>query len=176
MNEFDSRHKLTHAYDRMMERVKHSLDIAEQKTVLTLEHAIHAARDRAVELGEISREEAEKVAEFLYRDLHNIGVHLNETGTELRTWLHMDLELIEARLLELINGLADPTRLALAQFAVSAHSPSIYRTGEISGPGTLQCMACGESLRFVQTGHIPSCPKCHKTEFVRLIGPTSSDD
>ncbi|PCI18096.1 MAG: hypothetical protein COB62_07115, partial [Piscirickettsiaceae bacterium] len=34
-------------------------------------------------------------------------------------------------------------------------------------PGTLECIACKQTLNFKKTGHIPPCPKCHKTEFKR---------
>ena len=123
--------------------------------------------EKAIELGEISREEAEKVGEYLQRDIHEFAEHLNDTGAELRSWFYMDLELIEAKLVELMSQVADKTRVELTQLAVSARSPRLYRAGEISGPGTLQCRACGELIRFSKTDHISSCPKCHATEFIR---------
>ncbi len=168
MTEVDTKERLTLAYNKMMERVKHALDVAEHKAVPPLEHAINTAREKAVTLGEISREEAEKVGQYVYRDMHEIATHLNETGAELRTWFHMDLELIEAELLDLITVVADKTRIELAELALSAQSPRLYHTGEISGPGTLGCTACGERLRFTKTGHIPPCPKCHATQFIRI--------
>jgi hypothetical protein len=42
-----------------------------------------------------------------------------------------------------------------------AERPYIYRTGEITGPGTLVCDNCEERLHFHKAGHIPPCPKCH---------------
>ena len=42
-----------------------------------------------------------------------------------------------------------------------------YHTGEISGPGTLLCVACGTELHLHKTGRIPPCPKCHATQFKR---------
>ncbi|MEN8129486.1 MAG: zinc ribbon-containing protein [Pseudomonadota bacterium] len=168
MSALDTKERLIQAYDRMMERVRHALDTAEHKTVPPLEHAIQIAREKAVELGEISREEAEKVGQYLQRDIHEFAEHLNDTGSELKSWFHMDMELIEAKVVDLISQVADQTRVELAQLAVSARSPRLYHCGEISAPGTLECRACGELIRFRKTGHIPPCPKCHGTEYVRL--------
>jgi predicted nucleic acid-binding Zn-ribbon protein len=168
MNDLHTKERLNQAYDRMMERVRHALDVAEHKATPPLEHAIHLAREKAVELGEISREEAEKVGEYLQRDIHEFAEHLNDTGAELRSWFYMDLELIEARLVELMSQVADKTRVELAQLAVNARSPRLYLAGEISGPGTLQCRDCGELIRFSKTDHISPCPKCNATEFLRI--------
>ncbi|MDH3900282.1 MAG: zinc ribbon-containing protein, partial [Gammaproteobacteria bacterium] len=57
------------AYDDMMVRVKTAIEEAEEATVPTLQRYIHNARDTAVDLGELTREEAEKIANYLERDL-----------------------------------------------------------------------------------------------------------
>jgi vacuolar-type H+-ATPase subunit H len=149
-------------YNRMMSRVQRTLENAEQKAGPIVEHAIERARERAVELGEATREEAEKVAQYLRRDLREMASYLNK---EYRAWFNMDLELIEAQLLDLIMSVADRTKLELAQWAEQA---SNYRSGEITGPGVLACIACGERLRLVKPGHIPPCPRCRAVEFRRL--------
>lgn len=167
MADTDARSRLIEAYDRMMERVKHGLDVAEQKAVPPVEHLVQAARERAVQLGEVTREEADKVGEYLMRDLHELADHVNQAGKDLRTWFHMDMELVEARLVEMMGTVADKTRVELTRLAEEA---SVYHTGEVSGPGILECTACGEHLRFTETGHIPPCPKCNATTFVRVTG------
>jgi len=48
-----------------------------------------------------------------------------------------------------------------------AERPYIYRTGEMTGPGTLVCDKCEEHLHFHKVGHIPPCPKCHAVNFHR---------
>ena len=40
-----------------------------------------------------------------------------------------------------------------------------YRTGEVTCAGTLTCIHCQATLRFKQTGTVPPCPTCAKTEF-----------
>jgi hypothetical protein len=170
MNEPDREHHHISVYNRMMERVKHTLEDAGHKARPNLEHAIQRARERAVELGETTREEAAKVADYLRRDLREMTSYLNDTGKEYGAWFHMDLELIEASLLDLITSVADKTRLELAQWAEQGEQAVSYRSGEITGPGTLECIACGERLRYVKTGHIPPCPRCRASEFRRVTG------
>lgn len=174
MNDLHTKERLSLAYNRMMERVKHALDVAEHKTIPPLEHAVNKAREKAVALGELSRDEAEKVGEYLQRDIQEFAEHLNQTSSEFKSWFHMDLELVEAKLLDMMTQVADKTRLELARLAVSAQSPRLYHTGEISGPGTLQCCLCEEELRFAKTEHIPPCPRCHATEFIRITEPKSA--
>ena len=63
--------RLVGAYERMLERVNGALKHAEKTTVPTLRHALEQAREKAVELEEITREEAERVADYLERDMHD---------------------------------------------------------------------------------------------------------
>jgi len=156
-------HPLARAYERMLERVRHGLEDTEAR----LEHALEAAREKAVELGELTREEAERVAGWVRRDLHEAARHAAGTGEDLARWLRFDLELIEARLWELFSAAADRTRLELMALEEAAGAPPPYRTGEVAGPGTLVCRGCGERLRFRRAGRIPPCPRCRGTEFER---------
>jgi predicted RNA-binding Zn-ribbon protein involved in translation (DUF1610 family) len=171
MHSSSTKEHLISAYHHMMERVKQALDTAEHKAIPSLEHAIHKARETAVALGELSRDEAERVGEYLKRDIHDFAEHLNKTSSEYRSWFHMDLELIEVKLLDLMTQVADKTRLELTKLATEARAPRLYNTGEISGPGSLQCCSCGETLQFTKAEHIPLCPQCHATEFIRLTHP-----
>jgi len=68
--------KLVQAYNRMMERVRHALEEAESKALPTIRHSIEKARGTAVELEELTQEEADKVAYYLKRDVHDAGKHL----------------------------------------------------------------------------------------------------
>ncbi|MFW5454009.1 zinc ribbon-containing protein [Thioalkalivibrio sulfidiphilus] len=164
--------RLAHAYDRMLERVRHSLETAEHKVAPTLEHALEAAREKAVELGEITREEAEKVGDYVRRDLHDMADYLNEASDDYRKWFRMDLQLIEARIMDLLGSIADRTRVEIAEIAARAAVRERH-TGEITGPGVLMCTECGEELHFKSSGHIPPCPKCKSTTFRRTRGETS---
>lgn len=170
-----SMQRLTQAYDQMMERVKSHLDEfgqTEKETLPNLQRSIDEAAETAVERGELTREEAQLLSKYIQRDLGDAGHYLATTGGELRDWLRFDLDLIEDRLLELLQSAADKTRLEMLTFQEEVERASHYHTGEITGPGTLQCDSCGELLRFHATAHIPSCPKCNAVDFSRMAVDT----
>ncbi|ANB02402.1 zinc ribbon-containing protein [Ectothiorhodospira sp. BSL-9] len=161
---------LAHAYDTMLERVKHAVETAEERAAPSLEQAIQHARKRAVDLGEITREEAHEVADYIRRDLHDMGDYLTESSRDYQAWFRMDLQLIEARLLDLLGSIADRTRVELAELEAQARVVGVWHTGEVAGPGVLRCDKCGKELHFTESGRIPPCPQCRATEFHRMRG------
>ncbi len=169
MNE--STNKLVHAYERMMERAHarfEELEKTEREIIPHLQHSIEHAAEIAVELGELTREEARLVSDYLKRDLKDAGHYLADTGHDLREWLRFDLELIEDRLLEVFYRATDKTRLEILDFQETLAEAAQYNSGEITGPGTLQCDNCGELSQFHATACIEPCPQCGATTFSRI--------
>jgi hypothetical protein len=163
--------QLIQSYNRMMERVKirlEELETAEKDALPRLRHGIEHAVEKTVELGELSRQESQRIGAYLQRDLQDAGYYLATTGKEIGDWLRFDLDLVEDRLLDLFNKAADKTSLDRLQFEETLVEESTYQTGEITGPGTLQCDNCGEQLAFHTTSLIPACPKCVSTRFSRV--------
>jgi len=165
-NEFNNH--LVEAYNRMLERVKGAFIDAEQNAIPTLANNIEKAREKAVELGEITREEAQRIGDYLQRDLEDAGEFLNQSGSELGDWLRFDLQLIEERLLEMFRLAADRTSVELNNLVQRADAIGEWHTGEITGIGTLECKACGELIHFHKSGHIPPCPKCRESRYRRV--------
>jgi len=163
----DQHDKRIHAYDLMLERVKAFLAETGKETQPYLQRATDYAKEKAVELGELTREEAEDIAEYLRRDVHDAATYLGEHGDELKDWLRLDLLLIENELLDMFSQVVDKTRLELHQLAIQSEVQG-WHTGQITGIGTLECTQCGEHLHFHKTGRIPPCPKCAGTEFTRI--------
>jgi predicted RNA-binding Zn-ribbon protein involved in translation (DUF1610 family) len=62
---------------------------------------------------------------------------------------------------------ADRTRLEMLQFEQDVDEGLAWHAGEITGPGTLACDACGASTRFNATSEIPACPNCGHTIYHR---------
>ena len=160
--------KLLHAYNQMMIRVSEALSKATDAAEPALRQAVAAAEEKAIELGELSREEAIKIGEYMRRDLQDAGKYLaSDEAQELKDWLRFDITLIETKLMEMFLSVADQAKLDMLDFEEQLAEATEYRTGEITGPGTLNCMDCGELLHFHKAGHIPPCPKCHGTYYVR---------
>lgn len=174
MTENHTSEKLVHAYNRMMERVKAALEHAEHDTLPTVQQHIESAKKKAVELGELTRDEAEKIGAYVKRDLHDAADYLTTTGRELATWFRFDLKLIEQRMLDAFAGIVDRTRLELDKLGLRAKAAdetktmNTWHTGEVTSVGTLSCAACGQPMHFHSTGRIPPCPKCHATIFRRI--------
>ncbi|AOU98628.1 hypothetical protein BI364_12260 [Acidihalobacter yilgarnensis] len=166
MSKDDPKAHLSEAYTRMIERARTTAEDAGKR----LELAVDEARDMAHELGELTRDEAELLAEYVKRDLQDLGAYLGSTGHDLRGWFVMDKTLVEARLFELMTSVADKTNLALAEFSRNLHEPAVWRTGEITGPGVLACLDCGKTLQLAKPGRIPPCPHCSATRFRRQHG------
>ncbi|MEJ2424728.1 MAG: zinc ribbon-containing protein [Candidatus Thiodiazotropha sp.] len=159
--------RLAAAYDKMLNEVNEAFDSARENAIPGLKQYLDDAREKLVELGELSREEADKVAGYVERDMKDAAHYLLETGEELSAWWRFDVQQAEKRMLEMFASVADQTKIELAKLAERARQASRYHTGEITGPGTLVCNSCGKEMHFKKTGHIPPCPGCQSTEFHR---------
>jgi polyhydroxyalkanoate synthesis regulator phasin len=167
----DSTDRLVDAYERMLKRTGESFEHAAQESAPRLRQAIERVRDNMVELGELTREEAVRVAGYVERDIKDAASFIAETGESLKDWWRFDLDLVEQRLRDLFALVADQTSVQLQGWAEQARQASLYRTGEIAGPGALFCTGCGAEMRMHKTGRIPPCPKCHATSFRRAVDP-----
>jgi len=161
-------YQATRAYGRMLERAREALRGGEATALPRLQHWLTEAKDRAVTLGELTREEAERVGDYLRRDVVDAASYLSETGRALKDWLRFDLDLIEDRLLDLFSTMVDETRLELDRLAEAARAPAPLHTGEVTGFGTLRCLGCGLEIEFTEPAGIPPCPRCEGTRFVRV--------
>lgn len=164
---------LARAYRRMMERVKlrlEELEQVEREALPQLRASIEHAAEKAVELGELTREEARLIGGYLKRDLEDAGQYLTATGRDLRAWLRFDVELLEDRMLDFFQRGVDQSRLEFltVEAAEGGVEPVKYREGEITGPGTLQCEACGEPMVFHAPAAIAPCLACGGAVFVRI--------
>ena len=158
----------TNAYERMRERTRQLLDENTQDLLPNLIDSLESAKEQAIHLGELTKDEAELISTYLRRDLHDAGEYIKQQRGELADWLRFDVEQIEKKIWDSLSLLVDKTTIELEQLKARANRLDEWHTGEITGPGTLVCNACSKQLHFHKTGHIPPCPKCHSTVYKRF--------
>ena len=168
--------KLVDAYDSMLEATHETIERAEKETVPAFREMLEKARDNMVELGELTREEAVKVADYVERDIQDAATYIAETGEDIKKWWRFDMELMEQRMLEMFGAVADQTSIQLRNWAEQARRATQYEAGEISGAGALICTSCGEEMHMHKTGRIPPCPKCQGTSFKRATEDGKDQD
>lgn len=160
--------RLVNAYERMVERALDTLKHAQDDTLPSLKQSLANAARTAVELGELTHEESEKVGAYLRRDLHDAASYVQRTEREFADWLRFDLELVEDRMADVFANMVDHTRLEMERLAEQPDQQEWY-AGEIVGPGSLCCADCGHVIKFPKTEAIPVCPNCQATTFHRVL-------
>ncbi len=156
--------RLVQAYDQLLERVTD----AKNQSGETLTQALGTAKEKAVHLGEITREEAQQVEEFVSRDLYSLGHYLAADGHEIADWLRLETLLLEKQALFKLDDLADQLKIEFKHLKKAAKKLDEWQTGETTGIGTLQCKQCDQLIHFHKTGRIPPCPRCKSNLFHRV--------
>ncbi len=163
----DHNDKLLKVYDQVMDQVAEAIHTADIALQPTMEEIIGNATELAHQAQDITLKDAKEFSTYLQRDISHALDGVQKNGKELKDWLNFDLEIAEDKFLDIISKAADKTWLTLNNLEQSNRLTVIYKTGEITAPGILDCTACSQSMQFNKSTHIPPCPKCHKTEFTR---------
>ena len=158
----DQKANLVDLYERMSKILRQNLERAGMLTEEAFELALNESREWAYKLRENYGDDISKVAEFIRRDWHEAIRFTRE-----RTRKSLDLDRLQAGLLDLLSRLAKSAGSQLDSFASKLQERLTYKTGEIAGAGTLECTGCGQDLFFDKPTRIPPCPKCRGTNFTR---------
>lgn len=159
--------RLAESYNKMLEWARHLWPQRREQKRPRFHDVMARLREKLVQAGELTQEEIDRVIGYLQRDIHDAARYIADQERELSDWLRLDALLVERQLLELFSLFVDETRLELDHLKYLADRDGRWRSGEVTGIGTLQCAQCGQMLHFHKTGHIPPCPKCHGTTFRR---------
>ncbi|MCW8933631.1 MAG: zinc ribbon-containing protein [Gammaproteobacteria bacterium] len=164
----DTASRLTEGYNKFIDRTKESLDnISTDKASSALHQAMDKAKNKAVELGELTITEADNISRYVRQDVHDAADYIKTEKRELADWLRLDLLLIKKNILKNFESLVDQMKFELKHTSKNIKRSLTWHTGEITGIGTLECDHCHELIHFHKAGHIPPCPKCHKTNYHR---------
>jgi len=129
----------------------------------TLDEALKKAADEISAGGEYSREQAEKIGTYLRRDLAEVGKKAQQARAAVLEAVepHRVVAGVQSGLAKLLSNAAD----LLSELAGKSEQILVFKTGEVTSPGTLTCKDCGKEMHFKATVRIPPCPQCHKTIF-----------
>jgi hypothetical protein len=165
---------LISAYNQMMKEMRDAFEQAVADN-MTMQKALEIAKHQAVHIGEVTAEEAYEIGEYIKRDINDAAEYMMESSAEFYDWLLLDIEIIERKVMDLFLSVADHTRIELEQFrktgpqpeqVLSEHIP-VYKSGEITGPGTLICENCGKVKPFLSSDEITNCDRCDHNRFIR---------
>ncbi len=161
--------KFIDAYNDLMASLYETMD----DTLHTIADAMDIAKEKTSELGGLTQEEINQVADFLMRDIDHAANTVpvaNESDTandSLSEWFKFDIDLIENFAMDDFFSLADKTRIELAKLEQQAKMYHPYKSGDITGPGTFTCDSCGKQIAFKSTSQIPDCPECKAKSYTR---------
>lgn len=146
-------------YQKMADRAAELVDEGRK----TLDEALKKAGEELSSGGEYTREQAEKIGNYLRRDLTEVGRKAQQARDAV-------IDAVEPRRVAagVQSGLSKLLRSAadvLTEIAGKSEQVLNFKTGEVTSPGTLTCKECGKEMHLKATVKIPPCPSCHKTEF-----------
>lgn len=160
-----SDNKFVEAYDNLMEHLYEIMD----DTLHSVADAMEIAKEKTSQLGGLTQEEINEIANFLTRDIEhaaNTTPAVSDKGS-LAEWFKFDITLLENFAIDAFTSIADKTRIELAKIENQAKQYHSYKSGDITGPGTLNCNQCGKQIAFKSTSEIPECPECKAKTFTR---------
>jgi hypothetical protein len=108
--------RLQRAYDSARRWLREDLPKAEEHAAESLLHVMGNVREYLVAAEELTRDEAQLVADNLRYDLREAAHHWHDLKLEYVDWARFDVEQIESAILDKLLAAADPTWVELARF------------------------------------------------------------
>lgn len=108
--------RLQRAYDSARQWLREELPQAETHAAETLLNVMAKVRDYLVAAEELTRDEAQLVADNLRYDLREAAHDWQDLKLEYVDWARFDVEQIESAILDKLLSAADPTWVELARF------------------------------------------------------------
>ena len=160
-----NKNKLITAYSELLQHLHETME----ETLHSFAEALEISKQKISKNKELTEKELGDVSDFVKRDVEHAAHGLSsETDKDsLSEWFKFDIELLENFALDAFLSVADKTRIELAKLQQLATKHS-YQSGDITGPGTFICDACGKEIALKTPSEIPECPKCHAKTFVRI--------
>lgn len=126
----------------------------------TFDEALKKAKEELASAGDFSREQADKLGEYVRRDLKENAYKAKEAVKKA-----VEPQRLAAGVQSAFSRILASTAETLTELAAKSEKSLEYKTGEVTSPGTLTCKNCDAEMHMTKTTRIPPCPKCHKTIF-----------
>ncbi len=146
-------------YARIVSRTEELMESGRKN----LDEALKKASEDLTSAGDFTREQSERIAGYVKRDLGHAADHVSKTTESIKGAVTPQRLAVGAQ--SLFARILTTTAEQLQEWAQKAEAQLEFKTGEITSPGTLTCKNCQEELHMKRTARIPPCPKCHKTVF-----------
>lgn len=163
--------RLISAYNQIMAEMRSAFEQAGPGDT-SLQKALDLAKHQVVHFGEVTAEEAHEIGEYIKRDINDAAEYMMEASAEFYDWLMLDIEMIERKVIDLFLSIAEHTRIELERFTQVHSAPErtpVYKSGEITCPGTLICENCATAKTFLSSDQISDCEQCRHHRFIRRL-------
>ncbi len=165
----DPKDKLLKAYNRMVDELHAAVEKAEETLSPTIDEMLKNAENLTKKAYALTQDEIKGISEHLKRDIASAREHMQTDGKEFKQWLNFDIQQVEDQFVDFISKAADKTWIDFKALEILSKKNSVYKTGEICSAGTLRCLDCSQEMKFTKSSRIPPCPKCHHTNFERVV-------
>ncbi|NIP49805.1 MAG: zinc ribbon-containing protein [Gammaproteobacteria bacterium] len=126
----------------------------------TFDEALKKAKEELSAAGDFSKEQADRLGEYVRRDLKENADKAREAVKKA-----VEPQRLAAGAQSAFSRILTSAAETLTELAERSEKHLEYKTGEITSPGTLTCKGCEAEMHMTKTTRIPPCPKCHKTVF-----------
>jgi len=111
---------LVNAYNQMMAEMRSTFEQADKQSNradISLQKALDIVRQKTVQLGIISAEEAIQLSAYIKQDINDAAEFMMESSDEFYNWLSLDIEVIERKIIDTFLAAADNTCRELERFS-----------------------------------------------------------
>ncbi len=126
----------------------------------TFDEALKKAKEELSAAGDFSREQADKLGEYVRRDLKE-----NAEKAKTAVIKAVEPQRVATGVQSAFTRILTTAAETLTELAEKSEKSLEFKTGEITSQGTLTCKNCDAEMQMTKTTRIPPCPKCHKTIF-----------
>jgi Zn finger protein HypA/HybF involved in hydrogenase expression len=155
-NDPKNEHEEVGLYEKLAARTADLLEEGRK----TFDEALKKAKEELSSAGDFSKEQADKLGEYVRRDLKENADKAKEAVKKA-----VEPQRLAAGAQSAFSRILTTAAETLTELAERSEKFLEYKTGEITSPGTLTCKECEAEMHMTKTTRIPPCPKCHKTVF-----------